>query len=726
MERFNQGYPWRSRETAVPWPLSVSRTQRFPLTTTSSRRRTTPPSKPPGTGSGRSIRYTSGPRRPSATTRSRPARRSTARWWSGCSPKPRPPTSTMRSRPPPRRSTTGRRHRGGSGVAILDRVADLISERSVEHAADCRGRTARTGSRRLGEVEEAADLIRYYTHAMRRARRLRRGDATVQRGRGDERRDAAVRRLGGDRTVQLPERARRPVRRVRRSSPATPSLPSRRRSARLARTWSPGVRRRRRAPRCRQPRHRSGPIRQARRSSAHNRRRRADVHRVERRRDVDPLVVLVVAPEAGDLRDGWQEPGHRHRRRPISTSPSKARPGARSASAARSARRRHGCSSTRRSPTSSATASSPAPRPSRDEPARPGGFLSPVVDEAALDRYDAVVADAGRTGEVLTGGQRLTDGDLGAGNFVAPTVVRVPDDSPVWTTELFLPLIAVRAVARSTRRSSSPTPCRSGSPPDCSPRPRRDRSLLRPHRGRRHLRQPGGGRDDRRVARRAAVRRLEAHRAPPPSSAAGRTTCSSTCASSPAPSSQRAIVTAARVRPSQADDLVDRETLGDEAVCARSTTVSATNRALVDGLLGGVDDGGEDVVQSSRRREVELNRAGRPAWLTVGRRHGAEDVAAAVVGDRTRPGPARARRGGRHASSWRASSGMSVTTTPMQLPPVSSVGAAARRRRAARRRACHRCAAAGDHRSCTAAARRSCPGRRAPATPCRCRPCGPS
>ncbi len=79
-------------------------------------------------------------------------------------------------------------------------------------------------------------------------------------------------------------------------------------------------------------------------------------------------------------------------------------------------------------------------------PLEPGGFLSPVVDERALDRFDAAVADAQHTGTVLTGGRRLTDGHLGAGNFVAPTVVQVPDDSTIWTTELFLPLIAVRAV----------------------------------------------------------------------------------------------------------------------------------------------------------------------------------------------------------------------------------------------------------------------------------------
>ncbi len=79
-------------------------------------------------------------------------------------------------------------------------------------------------------------------------------------------------------------------------------------------------------------------------------------------------------------------------------------------------------------------------------PLEKGGYLSPVVDQAALDRFDAVIADARLTGEVLTGGERLTGAHHAAGNFVAPTVVRVPDDSTIWTTELFMPLIAVRAV----------------------------------------------------------------------------------------------------------------------------------------------------------------------------------------------------------------------------------------------------------------------------------------
>jgi 1-pyrroline-5-carboxylate dehydrogenase len=76
-----------------------------------------------------------------------------------------------------------------------------------------------------------------------------------------------------------------------------------------------------------------------------------------------------------------------------------------------------------------------------------GGFLSPVIDQAAIARYNVWVDHAREVGEVLVGGSVLTDGHHGAGNFVAPTVVKVPDDSPIWSMELFVPLIAVRPVA---------------------------------------------------------------------------------------------------------------------------------------------------------------------------------------------------------------------------------------------------------------------------------------
>jgi len=70
-------------------------------------------------------------------------------------------------------------------------------------------------------------------------------------------------------------------------------------------------------------------------------------------------------------------------------------------------------------------------------------YLSPVIDEAAVERFEKAVAEAEANGRVITGGHRITDGDLGRGTFVEPTVVEAPEDSYVWTQELFAPYVVV-------------------------------------------------------------------------------------------------------------------------------------------------------------------------------------------------------------------------------------------------------------------------------------------
>ena len=89
-----------------------------------------------------------------------------------------------------------------------------------------------------------------------------------------------------------------------------------------------------------------------------------------------------------------------------------------------------------------ARANSIEPRDPRDRDT----YLGPVIDEAAVDRFERAVAEAGEHGEVLAGGRRATDGALGRGTFVSPTVVKVPRESWVMSTELFVPLIAVDVV----------------------------------------------------------------------------------------------------------------------------------------------------------------------------------------------------------------------------------------------------------------------------------------
>lgn len=74
-------------------------------------------------------------------------------------------------------------------------------------------------------------------------------------------------------------------------------------------------------------------------------------------------------------------------------------------------------------------------------------FTGPVVSEEAVAKFERAVEDVRRAGgRVLVGGRRLTEGDLGRGSYVAPTVVEAPPDHRVWKEELFVPFVAVAPV----------------------------------------------------------------------------------------------------------------------------------------------------------------------------------------------------------------------------------------------------------------------------------------
>jgi 1-pyrroline-5-carboxylate dehydrogenase len=72
-------------------------------------------------------------------------------------------------------------------------------------------------------------------------------------------------------------------------------------------------------------------------------------------------------------------------------------------------------------------------------------WLGPLVNEAAAAKYDAAVAEARRDGRVRFGGERLAG--HGTGLFVAPTIVTdLPADHRIWREELFVPIVAVAPV----------------------------------------------------------------------------------------------------------------------------------------------------------------------------------------------------------------------------------------------------------------------------------------
>jgi 1-pyrroline-5-carboxylate dehydrogenase len=73
-------------------------------------------------------------------------------------------------------------------------------------------------------------------------------------------------------------------------------------------------------------------------------------------------------------------------------------------------------------------------------------WLGPLVNAKARAKYDAAVAEAKRDGRVIIGGEVL-DGH-GTDLYVAPTLVAdLPADHRIWRDELFVPLVAVAKVS---------------------------------------------------------------------------------------------------------------------------------------------------------------------------------------------------------------------------------------------------------------------------------------
>ena len=83
------------------------------------------------------------------------------------------------------------------------------------------------------------------------------------------------------------------------------------------------------------------------------------------------------------------------------------------------------------------------------DPTRREHWMGPVIDAAAVARYEDAVAQVRAlraAGAIVEGGNRLDHGDLAHGHFVAPTIARAPLDHPLWQRELFLPFVLVAPV----------------------------------------------------------------------------------------------------------------------------------------------------------------------------------------------------------------------------------------------------------------------------------------
>ena len=78
-------------------------------------------------------------------------------------------------------------------------------------------------------------------------------------------------------------------------------------------------------------------------------------------------------------------------------------------------------------------------------------YLGPIINEPAMETFEEAAEEARKNGTIVTGGQRITEGDFARGLSCEPTVVEVPDG------QLDLEEGAVRAVRRRRRRSTSST-----------------------------------------------------------------------------------------------------------------------------------------------------------------------------------------------------------------------------------------------------------------------------
>jgi len=80
------------------------------------------------------------------------------------------------------------------------------------------------------------------------------------------------------------------------------------------------------------------------------------------------------------------------------------------------------------------------------DPAERDAFLGPVIDERAVERYEAAVASAAG-GTIRAGGKRLQGEGYDNGTYVAPTVVDgLPPEHELFKRELFLPFVVVAPV----------------------------------------------------------------------------------------------------------------------------------------------------------------------------------------------------------------------------------------------------------------------------------------
>ena len=73
-------------------------------------------------------------------------------------------------------------------------------------------------------------------------------------------------------------------------------------------------------------------------------------------------------------------------------------------------------------------------------------WMGPVINRAAWERYRKAAAAIAEAGKAHTGARLLDAGELSHGWFVAPTIASLPHEHPLWHEEQFLPMVLVQPV----------------------------------------------------------------------------------------------------------------------------------------------------------------------------------------------------------------------------------------------------------------------------------------
>ncbi len=80
------------------------------------------------------------------------------------------------------------------------------------------------------------------------------------------------------------------------------------------------------------------------------------------------------------------------------------------------------------------------------DPTEADVFFGPVINNAAVKTWQKGVDQGREEGEILFGGNRITDGAFAKGHYVEPTIAKLPLTSSLFMEELFVPFLSVGEV----------------------------------------------------------------------------------------------------------------------------------------------------------------------------------------------------------------------------------------------------------------------------------------